>query len=218
MLNGTVAPFIFPQVARSHGVISLTFSEPKPKSSHTSRVRANGESSNPPPYVGVFSDRPTERSETLFESPPSERRSPRSSQAPPGGHSSKLSFAQRRSDRNALRASSLLLGGEPSMTWTGNPTSARRERLPDDWEVNYRRPVLKRDRGVCQIRGPHCLVRATHVDHIHRGDDHSLGNLQSACKRCHAPKSSAEGVQERAKRRAQGRRPLEKQPWAVRKG
>jgi 5-methylcytosine-specific restriction endonuclease McrA len=90
--------------------------------------------------------------------------------------------------------------------------SPRRARLPDDWEENYRKPVMKRDRGLCQIRGPRCIHRATQIDHRDRGDDHSLSNLRAACKNCHADKSAQEGVQARFEKRAKGKRLPERHP------
>jgi 5-methylcytosine-specific restriction endonuclease McrA len=90
--------------------------------------------------------------------------------------------------------------------------SARHERLPDDWEESYRKPTMRKARGLCQIRGPRCTHRATQIDHIRPGDDHSLTNLQAACKNCHADKSAAEGVSARSQKRAKGKRPPERHP------
>lgn len=54
--------------------------------------------------------------------------------------------------------------------------------------LRIREQVLARDRHVCQIRGPKCTVRATHVDHITPlelgGDPHALTNLRAACAAC----------------------------------
>ncbi|WP_168699359.1 HNH endonuclease [Gordonia paraffinivorans] len=95
------------------------------------------------------------------------------------------------------------------MSWEG---SSRRERLPKDWESNYRLPVLRRDSHRCQVRGPGCLTFATDVDHIRAGDDHSLENLQAICPVCHRKKSSREGNAKKAKLKAQRRRPPERHP------
>lgn len=47
-----------------------------------------------------------------------------------------------------------------------------------------------------------CLGKATDVDHIIAGDNHSLNNLQSLCGFHHAKKSGREGAAAmRAKRR-----------------
>jgi 5-methylcytosine-specific restriction protein A len=70
------------------------------------------------------------------------------------------------------------------------------------WQLKRDR-VLRRDCGICQIRGPNCCVIARDVDHIvnkkeaeRRGwtkeqiDDET--NLQSACTVCHKEKTAAE--------------------------
>jgi 5-methylcytosine-specific restriction protein A len=75
------------------------------------------------------------------------------------------------------------------MSWA---TSTRRSRLPSNWDT-IRAYVLHRDDWRCQIRGPRCAGRASDVDHIERGDNHAVKNLQAACRPCHASKSSREG-------------------------
>lgn len=75
--------------------------------------------------------------------------------------------------------------------------SARARRLPSDWAAR-RATVMTRDGAICWIcHGP----GADEVDHIHRGDDHSLINLapihQDVYPFCHRKKSSAEGNRER---------------------
>lgn len=87
--------------------------------------------------------------------------------------------------------------------------SPRRARLPDDWQQR-RSEQLRRDKGICQKRGPGCVVRATHVDHIIPGDDHS--QLQSLCKVCHGKKSAQEGVNARSKKKRSGLRSPERHP------
>lgn len=72
------------------------------------------------------------------------------------------------------------------MAWS---TSNRRGELPPDWQ-NRRRRVLRRDR-YCTICKEN---RATEVDHIVRGHDHSDNNLRGLCKTCHAGKSAREGA------------------------
>lgn len=96
------------------------------------------------------------------------------------------------------------------MSWTGSP-SHRNDRLPADWPA-VRLTVLRRDGWKCQLRYDGCLTAATEVDHIHRGDDHRPVNLQGACARCHALKSSREGHEARAKRRQLRRRPRGRHP------
>lgn len=79
--------------------------------------------------------------------------------------------------------------------WDG---SDRKRRLPKNWP-NIRRAVLSRDEGVCQGHGlstdGRCRRVANQVDHIKRGDDHGMRNLQALCAACHAVKSSREGGQ-----------------------
>jgi 5-methylcytosine-specific restriction protein A len=94
------------------------------------------------------------------------------------------------------------------VSWQG---SARKARLPEDWGP-IRRDVLQRDGHRCRIRTEGCTGRATEVDHLVPGDDHSLGNLRAACTTCHGRKSSAEGVAARARLRALRARPLERHP------
>lgn len=91
-------------------------------------------------------------------------------------------------------------------------SSNRRQELPPDWEENYRLPTLREAKGMCQIRLPGCLGKATEVDHIRRGNDHSRGNRRAACSFCHGKKSSAEGVAQRRKLKALKKRPAERHP------
>lgn len=74
-------------------------------------------------------------------------------------------------------------------------SSNRRERLPSDW-ASRRLVVLRRDDFKCQWRygSEVCGVRATDVDHVVAGDDHSFGNLRSLCREHHARKSAGEGA------------------------
>ncbi|WP_459957300.1 HNH endonuclease [Nocardia sp. IFM 10818] len=101
--------------------------------------------------------------------------------------------------------------GGPLSGWT---SSDRSSRLPSDWE-SRRSQVLRRDKGVCQIRSADCWKAATEVDHINRGDDHSLRNLRAVCAHCHARKSSAEGHARKAELRTRRRRVAERHPGAL---
>lgn len=76
--------------------------------------------------------------------------------------------------------------------WVG---STRRQRLPADWHIIAAR-ILTRDGHQCRAvltDGTRCTERATDVDHIVRGDDHSDANLQSLCGWHHKRKTAAEG-------------------------
>lgn len=61
-----------------------------------------------------------------------------------------------------------------------------------------RRVVLARDGGLCQIRGPKCEVKATHVDHIEPwlsgGAVFDDRNLRAACKTCNLSRVGRKGV------------------------
>lgn len=99
------------------------------------------------------------------------------------------------------------------MAWEKG-TSARASRLPPNWQ-SLRLRVLRRDRYQCQHRdypgAPICGGRANQVDHIERGDDHSVSNLQALCQHHHAAKSSREGVEAR-QAKGSTRRPPEPHP------
>jgi 5-methylcytosine-specific restriction protein A len=78
--------------------------------------------------------------------------------------------------------------------WAG---STRRARLPANWSTpgGLRDQVFGQPDGrACRLRYEGCTAYATEVDHIERGDDHRLGNLQPACKACHRIKSAREGA------------------------
>lgn len=100
------------------------------------------------------------------------------------------------------------------MAWD---TSNRKAGLPSDWTTRRVR-VLRRDSYKCQARdslGVMCGAPANQVDHIERGNDHSLDNLQSLCRWHHARKSSAEGAAARRPRPKQRRDP-EPHPGLIR--
>lgn len=88
------------------------------------------------------------------------------------------------------------------MAWEG---STRRQRLPDDWPKR-RNAALKAANGKCEARmsgGRRCGWKATDVDHIEAGDDHSPANLQAICSWHHGRKSSGEGNAAKAAKRQQ---------------
>lgn len=74
--------------------------------------------------------------------------------------------------------------------------------------ARWRRAVLARDKGICQIRGPKCTRRATEADHITNiaegGAEYDIANGQSACEPCHKAKTQREA--HRGRERARQRR------------
>lgn len=96
------------------------------------------------------------------------------------------------------------------MAWS---SSDRGLRLPKDWS-SRRSTVLRRDSYRCQIRADGCSTIATEVDHIARGDNHSLDNLRAVCSQCHRKKTLAEAQEARRKKRALRFRPEERHPGA----
>jgi 5-methylcytosine-specific restriction protein A len=66
----------------------------------------------------------------------------------------------------------------------------------------WRKEVLARDKGTCQIRGPRCTHRATEADHIINvaigGAEFDLSNGQAVCSNCHKAKTQRESAAGRA--------------------
>jgi 5-methylcytosine-specific restriction endonuclease McrA len=64
-----------------------------------------------------------------------------------------------------------------------------------EWQA-IRLQVLARDNHTCQIRGPKCRGRASHVDHIisvsQGGARLDPSNLQAACASCNVAKRNRE--------------------------
>jgi 5-methylcytosine-specific restriction protein A len=78
------------------------------------------------------------------------------------------------------------------MAWSGD---RRMQELPDNWK-RLRERVLRRDGHECQMRftdGKRCGEYANQVDHIVRGNNHELANLQALCDYCHKHKTGQEG-------------------------
>lgn len=91
--------------------------------------------------------------------------------------------------------------------WRG---SNRRLRLPSNWQ-ELRAEVRERAGGRCELIGDdgrRCPLAGRDCDHIIRGEDHSLANLQWLCPGHHSSKSGQEG----AAARPRERRPAEKHP------
>lgn len=104
--------------------------------------------------------------------------------------------------------------------WAGSDRGAR---LPDDWEWR-RQQTKQRAGGQCERKMAgrnggrfRCTAPGTDCDHINRGDDHSLVNLEWLCARHHAIKSSQEGNQAKAAIKAKGIRPPEQHPGLLRR-
>jgi 5-methylcytosine-specific restriction protein A len=90
--------------------------------------------------------------------------------------------------------------------WDRYPSRTRRDRAPG-WK-QLRAKVMQRDEWTCQLRGPHCAVIATDVDHVVNvasGGSHDMSNLVAACTPCHRDKSQREA---QAGRNRGKRRPL----------
>jgi 5-methylcytosine-specific restriction protein A len=109
--------------------------------------------------------------------------------------------------------------------WAGSDRGAR---LPPDWNAIKAR-VHRRSGRKCEFPMPHfpgargfkkCGRYADGgVDHIVRGDDHSMDNLRDSCQRHHGHKSSQEGNTAKAARKALAKRPRtpERHPGEIRR-
>jgi len=84
-------------------------------------------------------------------------------------------------------------GDKPKkMPWEG---SNRRSRLPKDWEQK-RQQVKARSGGICEAKlqdGSRCPDQGTDCDHVVRGDNHEINNLQWLCRWHHRKKTAMEG-------------------------
>lgn len=119
------------------------------------------------------------------------------------------------------------MGWNGSWEHPGWDRTARGKELPQNWNRVIRPYVLGRDNHRCywgiprgtrweDYRGKRCYTRATHVDHIHRGNDHRPENLQSLCAEHHYRKSERERNESRLglapKRATRGYQRFEKHP------
>lgn len=100
------------------------------------------------------------------------------------------------------------------MPWSTANKSPRAARLPPDWR-RRRAHVLRRDGYRCQARdylGALCGEPANQCDHMVRGDDHSLANLQALCEWHHRRKTAQEGGRASARARVPREREPERHP------
>lgn len=101
--------------------------------------------------------------------------------------------------------------------WAG---SDRRSRLPADWPKRCAQ-VHKRSGKRCEFPVGFRLCGKPAdggVDHIIRGDNHELSNLRDTCQYHHGHKSSQEGNEARAARKALRRKnPPEQHPGLIRR-
>ena len=67
----------------------------------------------------------------------------------------------------------------------------------------WRTAVLKRDKGMCQLKLTGCTHRATQADHIINvkagGGQYDVDNGQGACEPCHKQKTQQESIDARRK-------------------
>lgn len=99
---------------------------------------------------------------------------------------------------------------------SGWATSDRRSRLPPDWR-RRRAAVLARAGQRCEALdslGQRCPERATDADHVQRGDDHRMTNLQALCRWHHGQKTAREAADARRPRPTRRREP-EQHPGLV---
>lgn len=102
------------------------------------------------------------------------------------------------------------------MAWEGSDRSSR---LPADWP-KIRAERFKRDGYRCVWKlpktGERCPRRATEVDHIRPGDDHSMRNLRSLCEHHHKLKTAMDNRRQKRKIKASRFRHAEEHPGRVR--
>jgi hypothetical protein len=98
------------------------------------------------------------------------------------------------------------------MSWS---TSDRRSRLPVDWAQRVS-ATRRRAHDQCEAvtHQPGCNGVGAQCDHIDRGDDHTLTNLQWLSEACHAAKTQAEAREAQGMTRA-ARLPDERHPGAL---
>lgn len=97
------------------------------------------------------------------------------------------------------------------MAWAKE--SRRRKELPANWAA-LRRRVLERDNHTCVL----CGKKATHVDHIKRGGDHSSLNLRALCQTCHMARTGRDGGRTQRKPKPSTKRLAEQHPGWLKQG
>lgn len=86
------------------------------------------------------------------------------------------------------------------MAWSSH--ARRRPRPTSAQEKKFRDAVLRRDRNVCQVRGPRCTRVATQADHIvpwSEGGSNDPSNGQAVCQPCHDQKTQEEAQRGRSR-------------------
>ena len=92
--------------------------------------------------------------------------------------------------------------------------STRAGRLPHNWK-QIRQTVIARAEGQCEAilsTGTRCTEPGRDVDHIQRGDNHDLTNLQLLCTWHHTRKTGREAANARRSKPNPARHPDETHP------
>jgi 5-methylcytosine-specific restriction protein A len=87
--------------------------------------------------------------------------------------------------------------------------------LPSNWESEIVPAIKKRDKGQCRWvlpSGKRCPRRGVEVDHVGDPDDHRLIKLRLLCVFHHGRRTSKQGHQAKAQRKAQKFRRSEDHP------
>lgn len=103
----------------------------------------------------------------------------------------------------------------------GWQNSDRRSRLPSNWPA-ITTAIHLRSGGICEViktsTGQRCTNPANGgVDHIDRDGGDGFENLRDTCHFHHSKKSSKEGNDAKAAKKALKKRPQEEHPGAIRR-
>ena len=96
-------------------------------------------------------------------------------------------------------------------------SSDRSSHLPDDWQLR-RAFVAQRAGGQCEGvmgDGTRCVEPGRECDHIERGDDHDVSNLQWLCSWHHKRKTQREAAAALAAERARNAPRKRKHPGLI---